>query len=147
MGSIYNKADNEAMIARINSLTPDNNALWGKMTVDQMCKHCNTAIQVAFGKQDLKINFLMRILGSMLKNKAFNSDFGKNSPTAKEFKFEGSYDFEASRKELAESIAQFAHGTQVIKVMDHPFWGKMTYEDWDKLIWRHTDHHLRQFGV
>jgi hypothetical protein len=147
MSSIYNKADNEAMIARIKSLRPDSKPLWGKMTVDQMCKHSNAAIQVAFGKQDLKINFLMRILGRMLKNKAFNSDFGKNSPTAKEFIFEGSYDFESSRKELAESIAQFAQGTQVIKVMDHPFWGKMTYEDWDKLMWRHTDHHLRQFGV
>ena len=26
-------------------------------------------------------------------------------------------------------------------------WGKMTHEDWDKLMWRHLDHHLRQFGV
>lgn len=147
MGSIYNQTDNKAMIARINSLTPQSKALWGKMTVDQMCKHCNAAIQVAFGKQDLKINFLMRLLGSMLKNKAFNTDFGKNSPTAKEFKFEASYDFEASRKEFAESFTQFAQGTPVIKVMNHPFWDKMTYEDWDKLMWRHADHHLRQFGV
>ncbi|MBW4360013.1 DUF1569 domain-containing protein [Flavobacterium taihuense] len=89
----------------------------------------------------------MRLLGRMLKNKAFNTDFGKNSPTANEFKFENSYDFESSRNEFAESIAQFAQGTQVIKVMHHPFWGKMTYEDWNKLMWRHTDHHLRQFGV
>lgn len=26
-------------------------------------------------------------------------------------------------------------------------WGKMTYEDWDKLMWKHIDHHLKQFGV
>lgn len=147
MGSIYNTADNEAIIARINSLTPESQPLWGKMRVDQMCNHCNAAIQVAFGKQELKINFLMRILGKMLKNKAFNNDFGKNSPTAKEFRFDGSYDFEASRKLFADSFSQFTRGTSVIKVMDHPFWGKMTYEDWDKLMWRHADHHLRQFGV
>jgi hypothetical protein len=147
MGSIYNKTDNEAIIARINSLNPESKALWGKMTVDQMCKHCNAVTQIGFGKQTLKTNFLLRILGRLLKNKAFNSDFGKNSPTAKELKFEGTYDFEASRKELVQSINQFTQGTQVIKVMDHPFWGKMTYEDWDKLMWRHTDHHLRQFGV
>lgn len=147
MGSIYNNADNETIIARINLLSPESKPLWGKMTVDQMCKHCNATMQVAFGKQTLKMNFLMRLLGRMLKNKAFNTDFGKSSPTAKEFKFEGSYDFESSRKEFAESFSQFAKGTQVIKLMDHPFWGKMTYEDWDKLMWRHTDHHLRQFGV
>jgi hypothetical protein len=147
MGSIYDKADNEAIIARINSLLPESKAQWGKMTVDQMCKHCNAAIQVAFGTKELKKYFLLRILGRLIKNKAFNSDFGKNSPTAKELKFEGSYDFESSRKEFAENFSQFTKGTQVIKLMDHPFWGKMTYEDWDKLMWRHTDHHLRQFGV
>lgn len=147
MNSIYDKADNEAIIARINLLSPDSKAQWGKMTVDQMCKHCNATIQVAFGKQDLKMNFLMRFLGKMLKNKAFNTDFGKNSPTAKEFIFNDSYDFELSRKEFAESFSQFAQGTQVIKAMNHPFWEKMTYEDWNKLMWRHTDHHLRQFGV
>jgi len=147
MASIYNKADNEAIIARINSLSPESKALWGKMTVDQMCKHCNANIHIALGKQTLKTNFLMRILGRMLKNKAFNSDFGKNSPTAKELIFSGSYDFESSRKEFAESFSQLAQGTHVIKVLNHSFWGKMTYEDWDKLMWRHTDHHLRQFGV
>ncbi|AOW09684.1 DUF1569 domain-containing protein [Flavobacterium gilvum] len=147
MGSIYNTADNEAIIARINSLSPDSKSLWGKMTVDQMCQHCNAAMQVAFGQKELKINFLLRLLGRMIKNKAFNSDFGKNSPTAKELKCEGSYDFETSRKEFAENFSQFAKGTQTIKVLYHPFWGKMTYEDWDKLMWRHTDHHLRQFGV
>jgi hypothetical protein len=26
-------------------------------------------------------------------------------------------------------------------------WGKMTQEDWDELMWKHLDHHLRQFGV
>ncbi|HHT9020342.1 TPA: DUF1569 domain-containing protein [Flavobacterium psychrophilum] len=30
---------------------------------------------------------------------------------------------------------------------DHPFWGKMTDDDWNKLMWNHVDHHLRQFGV
>ncbi|WP_281226325.1 DUF1569 domain-containing protein [Flavobacterium aquiphilum] len=147
MGSIYDKADNEAIISRINSLSPESRALWGKMRVDQMCKHCNAAIQVAFGTKELKTNFLLRILGRLIKNKAFNSDFGKNSPTAKELKCEDLYDFETSRKELIESFSQFAKGTGVIKTMDHPFWGKMSFEDWDKLMWRHTDHHLRQFGV
>ena len=75
------------------------------MTVDQMCKHCNATIQVAFGKQTLKMNFLMRLLGKMLKNKAFNTDFGKNSPTAKEFKFESSYDFESAEKNLLKVLA------------------------------------------
>jgi hypothetical protein len=147
MSSIYNKADNEAILNRINSLTPESKALWGKMTVDQMCKHCTSTILVAFDKQEVKVNFLMRFLGKMLKNKVFNGEFGKNSPTAKEFVFLDRYDLESVKKELIANFSQFAQGHQAIKVMDHPFWGKMTYADWDKLMWRHIDHHLKQFGI
>jgi Protein of unknown function (DUF1569) len=147
MKSIYDATDNAEMIARINSLTPESKALWGKMTVDQMFKHTNGALLVAFGEQELKINFLMRFLGRMMKNKIFNSDFKKNSPTAPEFIFTKRYDFETSKKELIANFSRFAKGKEAIKTMNHPFWGPMTHEDWDKLMWRHLDHHLRQFGA
>ena len=147
MDSIFDKTGNEAIIARINSLTTESKGLWGKMTVDQMCKHCTSAINVAFGKQDVKVNFLIRFLGKMLKDKVFNGEFKRNSPTAKEFIFTNHYDLEIAKKDFVESFSQFAQGQQSIKVMDHPFWGKMTYEDWDKLMWKHVDHHLKQFGV
>ncbi|MEO8235926.1 MAG: DUF1569 domain-containing protein, partial [Flavobacterium sp.] len=98
-------------------------------------------------ENQIKVNFLMKFLGKMLKNKVFNSDFGKNSPTAKEFIFTDKYDFEASRNELIKNFSRFAEGTQSIKITNHPFWGKMTSEDWNKLMWKHVDHHLRQFGV
>jgi hypothetical protein len=147
MDSIFDKTGNAAIIARINTLTTESKALWGKMTVDQMCKHCTSAINVAFGKQDVKVNFLIRFLGKMLKDKVFNSEFKKNSPTAKEFVFTNQYDLEISKKEFFESFSLFAQGHQAIKVIDHPFWGKMTYEDWDKLMWKHVDHHLKQFSV
>lgn len=147
MKSIYDKADNATLINRINSLTPETKALWGKMSVDQMMKHSSAAIEIAFGEKSLKINFLMRFLGRMMKDKIFNSEFKKNSPTAPEFIFKEKYDFDSAKKELITNFSQFASGHDAIKVTDHPFWGKMTFEDWDKLMWNHMDHHLRQFGV
>jgi len=147
MQSIYNANDNAAMIARINSLTSESKALWGKMTVDQMIKHTTEAISVAFGERDLKINFLMRFLGRMMKNKIFNSEFSRNSPTAPEFVFKEKYDFEESKDVLIEKFSRFAKGHESIKLMQHPFWGPLSYEDWNKLMWKHLDHHLRQFGV
>jgi hypothetical protein len=147
MSSIFNKKDNQAIIDRINLLTAESKPLWGKMTADQMCKHCTCALNIAFDKQDVKVNFAMRFLGKLLKNKVFNGDFKKNSPTAKEFVFTTQFDLETSKKEFATGFAQFSKGHDVIKIMNHPFWGKMTYEDWDKLMWKHADHHLKQFGV
>jgi len=101
MSSIYSKADNDVIISRINQLTPESKALWGKMTVDQMFKHCNEAIIVAFGENEIKVNFFLRLLGRLLKNKVFNNEFQKNSPTAKEFVFTAQYDFETAQKELS----------------------------------------------
>ena len=149
MNSIYDKASNDAMIARINKLTPETKAVWGKMTVDQMLRHCKLATDVAFGKQGLKVNFLMKILGKLLKKKVFyGGDMGKNSPTAKEFTITNHYDLEKEKSELIANFSRFAsEGKSAIKTMDHPFWGKMTYEDWDALMWKHLDHHLKQFGV
>lgn len=147
MNSIFNQEDNNLIVTRINTLTSESKPLWGKMTADQMFRHCASAINVAFGIQDIKVNFLMRFLGKSMKNKVFNSEFKKNSPTAKEFKFTDHKDFEQSKKELIESVTPFTQGHHIIQVLDHPFWGEMTYEDWDKLVWNHLDHHLRQFGV
>ncbi len=147
MKSIYDKAENAQIITRIESLTPSSKAIWGKMSVDQMMKHTNDAMIVAFGEKTLKINFLMRFLGRMMKNKVFNSEFQKNSPTAPEFIYKENFNFETVQKELIDNFSRFARGHEAIKVTDHPFWGKMTFEDWDKLMWNHMDHHLRQFGA
>jgi hypothetical protein len=141
MNSIYVKASNDQIIARIELLTVNSQAIWGKMTVDQMLKHTNEAILIAFAERTLKISFVVRIIGRMMKNKIFSAEFKKNSPTAPEFIFKKRFDFEDSKNELTTNFSRFAQGHDAIKVIDHPFWGKMTYEDWDKLMWKHVDHH------
>lgn len=149
MPSVFNPADNQFMIDRIEKLTPESQALWGKMNVNQMLRHCKIAGDVAFGIQDLKINFVMKILGRLLKKKVFyGGDLKKNSPTAKEFIISENPDFEIAQSELIANFKRLINeGTACVKNLDHPFWGKLSYEDWDALMWKHTDHHLKQFGV
>jgi hypothetical protein len=149
MNSIYDNTSNEATIARINNLTTESQAVWGKMTAAQMCKHCSLAISVAFGETDLKINFAMKLLGKLLKKKVFyGGEMGKNSPTAKEFIITDNLDLDKEKATLIAGYSRFAtEGKSSIKVTDHPFWGKMTFEDWDALMYKHIDHHLRQFAV
>ena len=149
MNSIFDPVSNAKIIARIQSLTPESKPLWGKMNAAQMCKHCTLAIDVAFDKMDLKINFLMKLLGKLLKKRVFyGGEMGKNSPTAKEFMITSEEELEKTKAEFISNFSRFAtEGKSSIKTMNHPFWGKMTYEDWDALMWKHVDHHLRQFGV
>ncbi|OXA75288.1 hypothetical protein B0A56_11305 [Flavobacterium columnare NBRC 100251 = ATCC 23463] len=147
MKNIFTLSDNEELINRIAKLTPETQPLWGKMTVDQMMKHCIASIDVATGDLVLKIPFLMSLLGKLMKNKVLNNEFKHNSPTAPQFIFKEKYDFEKVKLELIQKTRNFQNGTKVIKLNFHPFWGKLTNEDWNKLQWNHLDHHLRQFGV
>jgi hypothetical protein len=149
MSSIYNKEDNEIIISRINNLSPESKAKWGKMTVGQMLSHCQAPIDFAFGKTPMKVNFLLRLLGKMVKGKMLKSkEFKKNSPTAPAFIRTGNYDFEQTKDELIQKIGLFSEmGQKAIKTTNHPFFGEMTYDEWSQLHTMHLDHHLRQFGV
>ena len=149
MYSIYNKNDNQILIDRINKLSLESKAQWGKMNVAQMLSHCQAPIDVAFGDLNLKANFFMQLLGKLLKNKILNAtEFKKDSPTAPEFIRKNECDFEKSKAELIKKINRFSElGEKAIKTTKHPFFGEMTLQDWDKLHVMHLDHHLKQFGV
>ena len=148
--SIYNPKDNQEIIDRIESLTPLALSQWGKMTVSQMLLHCQMPIKVAFGTLEVKPQPILSFLfGKAAKKKLTSKQpFGKGSPTAKEFKITHEPNFEKSKKELIELITVFAKdGHASIKLNKHPFFGHMTYEEWDALHWKHLDHHLKQFGA
>ncbi|MBN8642264.1 MAG: DUF1569 domain-containing protein [Flavobacteriales bacterium] len=149
MPSVYNKIDNDAFIARINSLSKESQPLWGKMTVEQMLSHCQAPIDLALGDLQMRSNFIMRLMGKLFKTKILNSgEFKKNSPTAPDFIRKDEYDFESTKAELIRKFSTFADlGHQSIKSNKHPFFGEMSYDEWDKLHFMHLDHHLRQFGV
>ena len=50
----------------------------------------------------------------------------------------------AAFRELAARVAAKPAGD---RWPDHPAFGALTHKDWGVLAYRHTDHHLRQFGL
>lgn len=149
MDSLFNKTGNDAIIQRIQSLTAESQPLWGKMNVAQMLSHCQAPLDVAFGDVKLKSNIIFLLLGRILKKKILASPrFKKNSMTEPSFIRTGEYDFDKTKTELIVKVSRFAQeGTACIKIEKHPFFGKMSFEDWDNLQWKHLNHHLKQFGV
>ncbi|MEO6220122.1 MAG: DUF1569 domain-containing protein [Ginsengibacter sp.] len=148
MISIFSREDNDAIKDRINKLTPDSRPLWGKMSVSQMVAHLQRPILVSFGELKIKRGILGILFGKMAKRQMLmDKPFKHNMPTVKEFKIAGE-DFEKEKNLLLSYIDRYANkGTQIITKEPHPFFGKMTLEEWDTLQWKHLDHHLRQFGV
>lgn len=149
MESIFDPVSNQKLISRIELLEENTAPKWGIMNAAQMLSHCMGPIDVAFGTLKLKPNFLFAILGKIFKKKILAANgFKRNSPTVKEFIRTESEDFEKVKSEIILKIKRFSsEGSDVIVNKKHPFFGRMTIEEWDTLQWKHLNHHLKQFGV
>ena len=135
---------------RLQQLQPDSKPLWGTMNAAQAVAHCSLGVEMATG--DLRPPRVMigRILGPMIKSKALGDDepIRKNSPTAKALVVQDYRDLAAERERLTQLIDQFfAAGPQGCTNHPHAFFGTLSPEQWAILMYKHLDHHLRQFSV
>jgi hypothetical protein len=134
------------ILNRINKLTPDSKPLWGKMTVSKMMAHCTVGLRTASGEVKLKRNFLGILFGGIAK-KSMMSDkpIKQGLPTDKNFVIKEDRNFDEEKTALIGYVKKF--DPKILTTGLHPFFGTMTIQEWDKLMAKHLDHHLRQFGV
>ena len=72
----------------------------------------------------------------------------QNSPTAPALLVKDDPDFETERARLDGLIDRFATGgAAACTTHPHAFFGKLTPDQWSILVYKHLDHHLRQFGA
>ena len=149
MKSLFNSADNKEIIDRVEHLSPVSQAKWGTMNVSQMLAHAQQPLKVAFGDMRLRLSVAGFFFGKIAKRKlAKDEPWGKALPTDKHFVVVEQKDFDEEKKNLLRSVRRFAEQGPSGIVNDlHPFFGKLTPDEWDRLMWNHLDHHLRQFGV
>ena len=134
---------------RINKLQPNSQRQWGKMDVAQMFAHCSAALEVAAGKKFPPRIFVGRILAPFFRS-VFSNDkpFKQNMPTDKSFLIIDQCNFEREKARLIDLVTQFSTGGEAIcTTHPHPFFGKLTPNEWATGMYKHLDHHLRQFGV
>ena len=135
---------------RIAQLNEESIPKWGKMNVVQMLYHCDRATKMACGDLKIKRVFIGRIIGKSFLKKITKDEtpFGKNSPTAKELVLVDKSEFIKEKQALQTRIDEItAKNESDLDGIVHPFFGKMTGKEWNILVFKHLDHHLRQFGV
>lgn len=148
MKSLFNNSDTQDILKRIDKLQPSTPAQWGKMRVEQMLTHCQRPFKVAFGELVLKRGLIGILFGGTAKKQLGGpTPFKPNLPTHPKFVVADERTFNEEKEKLVLYINQFSKGPSSIKLDLHPFFGKMTSQEWDNLMWKHLDHHLRQFGA
>lgn len=145
MKNIFDKITRYELINRINSLDENSTPQWGKMTVAQMIKHCTQWDEMALGKRKYKQSFLGRLFGiRALKDMMKDEPLKKNLPTVPGFKIKSHADFAEEKKKwlmLLDEYKDFSNEGFI-----HPFFGAMTKENTGYVVYKHIDHHLRQFN-
>lgn len=150
MNSVYDPERIAELDSRIRSLRPDAERQWGKMTLPQAVAHMAIGFESALGDVEIKRLFLGRLIGGFVKRMVVNDDkpLQRNSPTAPEFIIANTPDLERERTRLLAGLHRFSDGgPKVCTTNPHGFFGPMTPDEWAVLLYKHTDHHLRQFSA
>lgn len=146
MKTVYDQDTRDELIRRINSIDENSRAQWGKMKVYQMVKHCRLWEEMMLGKKNYNRVFLGRIFGKMaLRTMLKNEDpMGRNAPSIPELIIKDDGDVSIEKLKWIALLEEHAQAWAPDLV--HPFFGKLSKDQIGYLVYKHGDHHLRQFN-
>lgn len=150
MKSLFETTTANEVKERVGRLGPASVRQWGKMNAAQAMAHCATTMEWAVGDRNEPRMFIGRILGPLVKSKVLKDEapMGRNAPTAKSLVVADERDLAKERQRLCALIDRFSSGgPQGCTKHPHSFFGPLTPDEWARLMYKHLDHHLRQFGA
>jgi len=149
MANLFDSLDRNSILDRIAKLRPDSPRQWGKMNPAQALAHCSVALEAGTGDKPRKQALIGKVFSPFVR-KGLLSDrkpFPRNSPTDPAFVVSTRKDLEIERRRLTDLVNLFCElGRENAGKQTHSFFGRMTGDEWGFAMYKHIDHHLRQFG-
>ncbi|HEX9982002.1 MAG TPA: DUF1569 domain-containing protein [Thermoanaerobaculia bacterium] len=148
MHTLWNPADRAELLRRFEALSPDAKARWGRMRCEQMLEHMVEGMRLGLGE------FPTRSIKTVARFWPLNVLFvyllpwphGAPGPREITNRDTTKRDWQSNLAELRRTYDDFARRTPGGAWPEHPLFGTMSGKAWGRLGWRHSDHHLRQFG-
>jgi hypothetical protein len=134
---------------RVEKLRPDSARKWGTMSVGQMMLHCVEGFRIPLSEKRYHRKLFFYLIGWYYAPLLYNDQpWKQNMRTGKNFIIQKEPDFDQARLKLLSTIQTF-YQNRASRVHNkiHPLFGKFSSEQWGRNLWKHLDHHLRQFGV
>ena len=138
------------LLARLEALQPETHRRWGTMTAGEMVCHLADAHMAVMDPNGKRPAPRRRPL---MKWIALYSPFrwpkGFQAPARIDQRKEGTKPiaFEADRQRALETLRALATAPPEAWPPNHAVFGTLNADDWRVWAFRHTDHHLRQFGL
>jgi hypothetical protein len=150
MKNLFEPGRAAELTERIERLRPDSPRQWGKMTPPQAMAHCAVAMEWAVGDTRAPRMMIGRVIGGFVKGMAVRNDdpMKRNAPTSPDLRITDERELAIERERLIRLIERFsAAGPAGCTTYPHSFFGPMSPDEWAVLMYKHVDHHLRQFGA
>lgn len=147
MKSLLTEDTHSEIMERLKKLNENSVRQWGKMTVGQMCWHCQYPLKLAIENREnsSKGNWFVK---TFFKKSLYNDKpWRKNLPTAPQLRAKEAKDFGAEYAKLNALVHEFSSLKDREVWYPHPAFGPFTKEQWGQVQYKHLDHHLKQFGV
>ena len=149
MKTILKEPDRKIILERVSKLHSDSPRQWGTMTPAEMLWHLRSQLELALGILP-QTTFVQSYLAlpPFRWLSLYVISWPKGVRTAPEMNVRKQHP--AVSNIDTEKVLLLQRLSEVISTSElnaHPLFGKMSKRLWGRLIWKHFDHHLRQFGV
>lgn len=140
------------LIEHLRSIVPTTEPLFGKMNVHQMIEHLAYAFRQASGLIPLPAANNEEITGKMYAFLISDKPFRENTPN----RYLPDVPLPAVHASISDSLLDLQQAIDVFfscfhnrpeKTVFNPFFGQLNFDDSVQLLFKHTRHHLKQYGV
>ena len=150
MENIFSTDGAQFFLNRLNKLTPESKAIWGKMNVSQMLAHCNITYEMCYENKHKKPTGLVKFILKFFVKKFVTNEvpYKKGGKTAPQFIITDQKEFEIEKTRLKNYILKTQElGSTHFEGKESLSFGILSSKEWNNMFAKHLDHHLNQFGV
>ena len=144
--SILDTHARAALARRVRALSPDAQPRWGAMTSAQAMAHLADALKMTLGELPVTARRSPLRLMALKKLIIHVAPMPRSARTVPELTGRAATDFAAEAAAICAMLDRCADPAEPLAA-EHPVFGRLSRHDWATLTYKHTDHHLRQFGA
>jgi hypothetical protein len=139
----------EELLRRVNLLHPNSLPKWGKMTLNEMLLHCDLVTEAVLNSPEPTHSTHWKQVLAKYYFLYIKKDFPKMIKGPKRFDAKSKItteEFLTLQENFTRTLKRFSE-LETKLTGYHPFFGVLSHTEWGIMVYKHTDHHLKQFGV
>ena len=145
-----NFLDKNSLRSKLSMIQSDTKPVFGKMNGQQMIEHLSFLLQISNGK--IAANYYVSDEKSARRKPFLNTEgelqVGFKAPMLSENPYDLKFNSVGEAiNDLFTQIDNFKDHYKTAKTENHPFFGELDYEYWQKFHVKHFTHHFKQFNL